>query len=65
MAKHCTIHPDTELVVVEYCPACRGTAGGTKAAEGMTAAQRSQRARKGARAMWAKAKAKAKGKKKK
>jgi hypothetical protein len=36
--------------------------GGAKAAEGMTAVERSERARKGARALWAKRKKKAKKK---
>jgi hypothetical protein len=62
MAEHCAIHPDTELVVVKYCPACRGQAGGENAAASMTAAQRSRRARKAVRTRWAKAKKKAKKK---
>lgn len=60
MAKHCEIHPDTELIVVEYCPACRGQHGGAIAAKGMSAKERSERARKAARARW---KAKKAGKK--
>ena len=60
MAKHCTIHPDTELIVVEYCPVCRGQQGGKNTAKRMTAEERSQRARKAARARW---KAKKAGKK--
>jgi hypothetical protein len=60
MAEHCTIHTDTELVIVKYCPACRGGQGGTNAAKGMTAEARTKRARKAVRARWAKAKAKAK-----
>jgi hypothetical protein len=60
MAKHCTIHPETELVVVEYCPVCRGQHGGAKSAKGMTAAERSARARKAALARWPKKKAKKK-----
>jgi hypothetical protein len=62
MAEHCTIHPDTELVVVTYCPACRGGQGGTNAAKGMTKAERSDRARTAVRARWAKAKKKTKKK---
>lgn len=62
MAKHCDIHPETELVVVEYCPVCRGQHGGAKAAKGMSAAERSKRARKAALARWPKAKKKAKKK---
>jgi hypothetical protein len=59
MAKHCTIHPETELVVVEYCPVCRGQHGGTIAAKGMSAEERSRRARKAARARWPKTKKRA------
>jgi len=54
MAKHCKIHPETELVVVEYCPVCRGQQGGANAAKGMTAEERSKRAQKAARARWPK-----------
>jgi hypothetical protein len=54
MAKHCTIHPDTRLIVVEYCPVCRGQQGGANAAKGMTAVERSKRAQKAARARWPK-----------
>jgi hypothetical protein len=60
MAEHCKIHTHTELVVVKYCPACRGQAGGSNTAKGMTAKQRSQRARKAVLARWAKAKKKTK-----
>jgi hypothetical protein len=59
MKEHCSIHPDTELVVVKYCPACRGQAGGENAAAGMTQAQRTKRARKAVKTRWAKAKKKA------
>jgi hypothetical protein len=58
MTEHCTIHTDTELVVVTYCPACRGQAGGEKTAKAMTAVQRTKRARKAVQARWAKAKKK-------
>jgi len=51
-----TIHTETELVVVEYCPKCRGQHGGAKAAKSMSAGERSKRARKGARARWPKKK---------
>jgi hypothetical protein len=54
MAKHCEIHTETELVVVEYCPVCRGQQGGRNAAEGMTAAEKSKRARNAAKARWVK-----------
>jgi hypothetical protein len=47
---------------VKYCPACRGQAGGEIAAAGMTAVQRSRRARKAVQTRWAKAKKKAKKK---
>lgn len=60
MAEYCKIHTDTELVVVTYCPACRGGQGGTNTAKNMTAKQRSQRARMAVRVRWAKAKKKAK-----
>ena len=63
MAEHCTIHTDTELVVVNYYPACRGQYGGENAAKGMSASERSELARKAVRARWAKAKKKAKKKK--
>lgn len=56
MAKHCTIHTDTELVVVEYCPVCRGQHGGMTTAKGMSAEERSKRAKKAARARWKKTK---------
>jgi len=62
MTEHCSIHVDTELVVVKYCPACRGQAGGEKTAQTMTAAARTKRARKAVMARWAKAKTKAKKK---
>jgi hypothetical protein len=62
MAEHCTIHTDTELVIVKYCPACRGQHGGAQAAKGMTPAERSKRASNAARALWAKRKKKAKKK---
>jgi hypothetical protein len=54
MAEFCKVHPDTELVVVKYCPACRGQHGGATAAKTMSAAERSKRARKAARARWPK-----------
>jgi hypothetical protein len=63
MRETCSIHPDTELVVVKYCPACRGQAGGEIASAAMTAKQRSSRARKAVKTRWANAKKKAKEKK--
>jgi hypothetical protein len=60
MTEHCKIHTDVELVTVTYCPACRGGAGGSMTAKGMTAKERSRRARKAVLARWAKAKKKAK-----
>jgi hypothetical protein len=62
MTEHCKIHPDTEMVVVTYCPACRGQAGGENAAAAMTQEQRTRRARKAVRTRWANAKKKAKKK---
>jgi hypothetical protein len=60
MTEFCTIHLDTELVVVKYCPACRGAHGGEQSAKAMTAEERKARARKAIRARWRKAKAKKK-----
>lgn len=54
----CDKHPDVELVVVKYCPACRGASGGRNSAKGMTAAERTARARKGALARYGKGKKK-------
>jgi hypothetical protein len=54
---HCEDHADVELRVIVYCPACRGGAGGTKAATTMTASAKTKRAKKAARARWKKAKA--------
>lgn len=55
-AKFCKIHPETELVVVTYCPKCRGGHGGALAAATLTAAERKRRARKAAKARWKKTK---------
>jgi hypothetical protein len=54
MAEHCEIHPDTELIVIKYCPACRGGHGGEIAAQGMSATERPKRAKKAAKVRWAK-----------
>ncbi len=56
MSKRCEIHPDTELVVVTYCPACRGQHGGEIAAKTMPKEARVDRARKAAQKRWGKAK---------
>jgi hypothetical protein len=56
----CEKHPDVEMVVVTYCPACRGAHGGEQTAKGMTAEERKARARKAIRARWKKAKRKKK-----
>jgi hypothetical protein len=53
----CEDHAEVELRVIVYCPACRGQHGGTKAATTMTAAAKTRRAKKAARARWKKAKA--------
>jgi hypothetical protein len=58
MKTHCEAHPEVELRVIVYCPACRGQHGGTEAAKAMTAAEKTKRAKKAARARWKKAKAK-------
>jgi hypothetical protein len=58
----CEIHPDVELVVLTYCPACRGAHGGQESAKSLTAEERKKRARKAIRARWRKAKAKKKDK---
>jgi hypothetical protein len=54
--QHCKIHPETEMRVIIYCPACRGALGGAKSGETMTAEEKTKRARKAARARWRKAK---------
>ncbi len=54
--QHCTIHPETELRVIVYCPACRGALGGARSGETMTAEEKTKRAKKAARARWKKAK---------
>jgi hypothetical protein len=55
MAKpFCAEHPDVEPITIQYCPACRGGHGGTKAAKGMTGKARKARARKAAKARWKK-----------
>lgn len=54
MAEFCKRHPETELVIVAFCPVCRGQHGGEIAAQSMTAEAKSARARKAARTRWAK-----------
>jgi hypothetical protein len=60
MKKQCEDHPDAELRVIVFCPACRGAVGGANAATSMTAAEKTKRAKKAARARWKKAKKAAK-----
>jgi len=45
-----------KLRVIKYCPACRGAVGGTNAGKSMTAAAKTKRAKKAAKARWKKAK---------
>lgn len=56
MKIQCETHPEAELRVFVFCPACRGQAGGASASENMTAAEKTKRAKKAARARWKKAK---------
>jgi hypothetical protein len=57
MKKQCPDHPEVELRVIVFCPACRGGAGGKQAAKTMTAAEKSERGRNAVLARWKKAKA--------
>jgi len=59
MPEYCKEHPDTEIVVIRYCPICRAEHGGELSSARMTPKQRVARAKKAARARWKKAKAKA------
>jgi hypothetical protein len=61
MAK-CEKHPEVEMIVVTYCPVCRGSHGGKQTAKSMTAEERKARAVKAIRARWKKAKARKKAK---
>ena len=36
MQRQCSTHPEIELRVIVYCPACRGQHGGTVASKTMT-----------------------------
>jgi hypothetical protein len=54
--QHCTIHPETEMRVIIYCPACRGAVGGARSGQTMTAEEKTKRAKKAARARWKNAK---------
>lgn len=56
MKTNCATHPEVELRVIVYCPACRGQHGGTMSAKTMTAEEKTRRAKKAARARWKKAK---------
>jgi hypothetical protein len=57
MKTQCETHPEVELRMIVYCPACRGHVGGEHAANSMTAAEKTKRAKKAARARWKKVKA--------
>jgi hypothetical protein len=53
--QYCNKHSEpVKMRVVVYCPACRGAKGGTRAGKTMTAAQKTARAKKAARARWKK-----------
>jgi hypothetical protein len=52
----CEVHPKTALVVVTYCPKCRGKHGGATTAARLSAAERKRRASKAAQARWKSAK---------
>ena len=52
MDKYCETHKTVKIVVVEFCPVCRGAKGGTKTGKGMTKAEKVARAKKAARARW-------------
>jgi hypothetical protein len=54
--QYCKKHPETELRVIVYCPACRGAVGGTRSSKTMTMQEKRKRAKKAARARWKKAK---------
>jgi hypothetical protein len=55
MSDYCDKHDEpVKLVVVKFCPVCRGAKGGTNASESMTKAEKTARAKKAARARWAK-----------
>lgn len=57
MKTQCPDHPEVELRVIVFCPACRGGAGGKRAAKTMTAQEKSERGRNAVLARWKKAKA--------
>jgi hypothetical protein len=52
----CKVHPKTALVVVTYCPKCRGQHGGAKTAATLSGAERKRRASKAAKARWTRSK---------
>lgn len=54
--QYCKIHPETEMRVIIYCPACRGAVGGMRSGQTMTTEEKTRRAKKAARARWKKAK---------
>jgi hypothetical protein len=55
MTKYCDKHDKpVKMLVIEFCPRCRGAKGGTKTGEGMTKAEKKARAQKAARARWKK-----------
>ena len=54
--QYCKIHPETEMRVIIYCPACRGALGGARSGKTMSAEEKRKRAKKAARARWKKAK---------
>jgi hypothetical protein len=57
MDEFCNKHDEpVKLRVIKYCPACRGALGGTRSAKTMTAAEKTERGKKAARARWKKAK---------
>jgi len=61
MDEYCDKHEEpVKLRVIKYCPACRGALGGARSGQTMTAAEKTRRAKKAARARWRKAKARKK-----
>ncbi len=55
MTKYCDKHAEpVKMVVIEFCPVCRGAKGGTKTGKGMTKAEKIARAKNAARARWKK-----------
>lgn len=61
--QHCKVHAETKLVEatfgrtkISYCPLCRASAGGLKAASNMSPEQRKERSQKAIAARWNKGK---------